>query len=634
MKRFSILAGRDELLKASCILTLSSHARFPVQAFLSKLMGPPGKVICGQLILQIMTWGFFVAVWKQGPVDIPTMGLPQAALLKAVGFVCTWISTGFAMFSSFLFSWGVRHSITLHLNGEGMTFATFLSSVQIASRSLIRDPKQLRWTILSIGVVALASAQTSGWSTFLKPGVLYYSTKLTGQELDLSSLLLQPMLSSGALNYCTFDSTNLVALTVGQTASGYSALNGILFPTSLTLMDNAFQTSTAGILPLTFGAVNASSWFPNATLPATLSAPSAGFRHNIAVTSSIRQQGELADDYQRRILMREEGFTADVNCEFKDLTQDTTPSLSVETTDSSPSLVKMSSTCAVPDGSDLASRLNYTQAYTVKGDGQGYLLMIACGGSDSYTLIFVGSGLYDFVKTMVCSFTPMITNVDVVYSYDSTNDTLKATTLSGGVSNVGGPAGLSAVTTISNMLSFSQALESNIVGDQLTSVLDDLDGGNGFFNEDILFSMEEYIRGVAEYSGTVFRACLSMQNETVHGVPENMKKPITGTMHTQIFGWEFTFYTPLFLMPGTLIAFATIYVILVAVARHVDDEKGQTFDPGNTLDLVSASAAGGLIDVFSGTPEGYRRAANSVLVLGTLEGQGAVLKRRDEFLAM
>jgi hypothetical protein len=44
-----------------------------------------------------------------------------------------------------------------------MTFATFLSSVQIASRSLIRDPKQLRWTILSIGVVALASAQTPGF---------------------------------------------------------------------------------------------------------------------------------------------------------------------------------------------------------------------------------------------------------------------------------------------------------------------------------------------------------------------------------------------------------------------------------------------------------------------------------------
>jgi hypothetical protein len=100
MKSFSILAGRDELLKASCILTLSSRPRFPVRAFLSKLMGPPGKVICGQLILQIITWGFFVAVWKQGPVDIPTMGLPPAALLKAVGFVCTWISTGLAMFSS------------------------------------------------------------------------------------------------------------------------------------------------------------------------------------------------------------------------------------------------------------------------------------------------------------------------------------------------------------------------------------------------------------------------------------------------------------------------------------------------------------------------------------------------------
>lgn len=96
--------------------------------------------------------------------------------------------------------------------------------------------------------------------------------------------------------------------------------------------------------------------------------------------------------------------------------------------------------------------------------------------------------------------------------------TINTTTFTdGAIAEVGGPAGLNAVTTMYNMALFSQAIYSNIMGDELSSVLQDIDG-NGVLDEDILFAtvsvpfynramliswQEEYIRGVSEYSGSV-----------------------------------------------------------------------------------------------------------------------------------
>lgn len=106
-------------------------------------------------------------------------------------------------------------------------------------------------------------------------------------------------------------------------------------------------------------------------------------------------------------------------------------------------------------------------------------------------LIFVGFGLYDFMNTTVCSFTPKITNVRADYSYEFSNgtmlsDNVNTTTLPGGIPDLNGPAGMSAVTTMYNMVAFSQGLDSNIVGDQLTSVLNDVDGPNFFLDNDIM----------------------------------------------------------------------------------------------------------------------------------------------------
>ncbi|KAJ7114494.1 hypothetical protein C8R44DRAFT_881330 [Mycena epipterygia] len=134
---------------------------------------------------------------------------------------------------------------------------------------------------VSIAVFLLTGMQTSGWNTLLLPTVSTYDTDVNGRELDLTSPRLRSMLTSGEIDFCVSNSSDLVALSVGQTGSGFAALNGDLdFPTSLTLMDNLFNTSTGGILPVAFRYANVSAWFPDATsIPAALTAPSIGLNN-------------------------------------------------------------------------------------------------------------------------------------------------------------------------------------------------------------------------------------------------------------------------------------------------------------------------------------------------------------------
>ena len=77
---------------------------------------------------------------------------------------------------------------------------------------------------------------------------------------------------------------------------------------------------------------------------------------------------------------------------------------------------------------------------------------------------------------MVCTVTPQITNVLVDYTYDFSGETISTRTLRGGVPDVDGPPGLSAIMTMYNMMAFSQAIQTNIVGDQLKSVVQDVNG--------------------------------------------------------------------------------------------------------------------------------------------------------------
>ncbi|KAF7372527.1 hypothetical protein MVEN_00114800 [Mycena venus] len=605
--------------------TLSPPRRFNLTNFLSKLWGPPLLVIFGQLVLQIVSWGFFAYVQSRGSLSLRDTDTLED-WYKPLTWLCTLISVSLAAFSCYLFASAIQQSVTLQLHGEGMPMPKFIWSLQIARRSFIFDLKKLKLTALSLAVIVATGAQTAGWNNLITPEVLDFTFSIKGQELDLSSTLLQSMLTGDSYNYCVFNTSMLPAFKVGQTDSGYAAVNlDLNFPVLLTLLGQSFLGSTGGILPLTFVDIPSGSLFTNiTTLPAALSIPGV-LPSGISTEYSITQQG----------------YTADVSCTFQNLTRDSTPSLQFETkplededgNESPISTVIMSSDCegpVFPDGTSFNSQ----SVDTILDDQSGYVLMVACGVSGgSYTLIFSGGGLYDLIGTTVCTLTPKITKVSVDYSYDDSpnSTTIDAETPSRESPDVNGPAGLSAVATIYNMMYFSQGRQTNIVGDQLRSLILN---GNLDDTASVLPVMEEYIRGVTEYSGSVFRACLSVTGQDAPvfaaGVPNTLTIPTSkGSVDIEFVGWKISASTSWVQIPGTVIAIATIYIVVAGVARHAGNQKGKAFDPGNALDLVSASAIGGLSNIFTGTEKDRLKEAEDVhVVLQDIEGRGPVLQGR------
>ncbi|KAJ6505678.1 hypothetical protein C8R47DRAFT_133960 [Mycena vitilis] len=601
--------------------------RFRMGAFVRKLIGWPAVVICGQMILQSAAWGLFGVVQSQGFIALPH---PAAAWVKnnphVITLISTQISTILSAISTILFSWGLYQSITLHLHGDGMPLAKFLSFVKISSRSLLLNPRKLKWSFMSVAVFILTGFQTTGWSGLLTPQMYDFVTPLIGYELDLANPRLQQMDNTG-LNFCVANGTDLNAFLVGQTESGYAALKGGLSSSgSLTVMDQTFNVSTAGILPLNLVDIDATSWFPgNGTtqLPATVYA-AVDFPEDISGHYSLIQQG----------------FTADVDCKFQDLTPDTTPSLRFDNSSVKDwttgisydvTLSQMSSNCSIPALHGTQTAINATMALAAGAD-PNTILMIACAEPEgNYTIIIAGSGpRYNFLRTTVCTFSPQITKVRVDYSdANPFSGIINSTTLTEKAPDNGGLAGFTAVNTIYNMQSFSQATWTNIMGDELISVLVDLDGS--FSDDEVLWATGEYIRGVAEYSGSVLRACLSATSGAFpHGIPGNMSTPTSGQLHREIAGWlhvsTSTFWE---LIPGTFIAIMTIGTVLVVVAHHAGDPESEPFDPSDAMHLVSVSAAGGLAGVFKGTKEHDLEAAENVhICLGEIPGRGLALKVR------
>ncbi|KAJ7884616.1 hypothetical protein B0H14DRAFT_3432335 [Mycena olivaceomarginata] len=123
---------------------------------------------------------------------------------------------------------------------------------------------------------------------------------------------------------------------------------------------------------------------------------------------------------------------------------------------------------------------------------------------------------------------------------------------------------------------------------------------SGFHNETIPFGMEQYLRGVAEYSGSVLRACLSLKNGTfINGAPVSMTVPSKGFLYSEMVGWTHVSATSFWvLIPGTILTLITILVVLVAVAHHAGDAVGEPFDPAmHRSPAFSAGDPGNLCDV-------------------------------------
>ncbi|KAJ7833587.1 hypothetical protein B0H14DRAFT_3142539 [Mycena olivaceomarginata] len=574
----------------------------------SNFWGWPAIVIGGQLLLQTLAWGFFAVVQSRGGISLP---LHLAASAKAHPHTVEWLSTQMstilAFFSTLLFSWGLRRSVTLRLRRDGMPLATFVSFIKISSRSFILNLRKPKYCLMAVAMIILTGVQTAGWSALITPRAIVISTPLIGHEIDLSSPLLRQMQSNAALNNCVTNGTNGPAFIVGQTESGYAAVKGDLsLPATFNVMDQAFNRSTGGILPLGLSPLNSSTWFPGTKiLPAT-----------------IRPQWDIPRSLSSSYSLMQQGFTADVSCKFWDRTDATIPAnihsehngRGMERHDGRASKIYFATLYSY---CDTPQYLNWTEAYTLTNQ-PNYMSMIACPSQNEYKLIFDGGrkGLYGFIGTTVCSVSPKITNVAVTYS-----DVIDVATSAGGVAaDISGPATFSAVTALYQMVYFSQAIVSNSMGDKLRALIEEVDGDT-FTANTTLRTTEEYVRGVTEYSGSVFRACLSSNPDFLNALPSTMTVPTRGMFRSETVGWiPAAPVTILELLPAWLWQFRAMQ----------GNRKANISNPSDAMHLVAAAAAGGLNNVFFGTEEENIRAAEDVHVsLGDYSGAGGGINCRS-----
>ncbi|KAK7028731.1 hypothetical protein R3P38DRAFT_2937949 [Favolaschia claudopus] len=548
--------------------------------FFSRLFGWPGIIVLGQLLLQILAWGFFAFVQHRGGLALP---LAWAASAKAnphsVQWVSTQVATILAFCSTFLFSWGARQSITLRLRGDGMSLAQFVHYLQISSRSLILNPRNLTMTFMAMFVFILTGVQTAGWSSLITPRTITIDTPLAGHGIDLSSPLLKDLRGTQAVDFCRKTSSAAAAFIVGQTESGYTAVKGNLgLPATLTVMDLSFNRSTEGILPLTLEPLNASTWFEGAT----------------TLPSTIKPEWDLPDGLGSSYTLHQQGFTADVSCEFwKGPGDPNAPRLFFQTNSvqswndprvpsEAISFVDMFSDCT---GKNDTQPLTWSRAYVLSAQ-PNYMVMIACPAGNTTKIVFntANPGLYDFLGTTVCTLKPKTMNVESVVS--------------------------------------------NGMGDKLRSLVSETDG-KAFTNDTILRSMEQFVRGVTEYSATVFQACLATNQTFMNSLSpsDNLNIPTNGTFHTQTIGWAraTSGLTAVQLLPGTVLALFTIYIVIVAVAYHAADAKGAYFDPSDAMHLVAASSAGGDHGYIGKEGEEVNSAAESINVcLSSEPGKGGM----------
>ncbi|KAK6966839.1 hypothetical protein R3P38DRAFT_3512069 [Favolaschia claudopus] len=595
--------------------------------FLRRLVGWPGVAILGQLILQTLAWGFFALLQVKGVIAAPyTLVTWAYTNPHTLQWITTQVSIILSFFSTLIFSWAIRQSITLHLRGDGMSLLAFISYIRISSRALIFNRRNLNLSAMAVLIIILTGVQTAGWNALITPQPIVKDTPLLGQEIDVTSSFLTR--KDPTVDSCVEYGMN--SFMVGQTESGYTALKGKLgYPATFMVMDQVFNVTTGGILPLTLQPISTRTYFLGATTMPISIKPKWDLPRGLAATYSLVQQG----------------FTADVSCRpWQGDTDQSAPPLNLDTgimTQSSLDDQKsrdsannitfafLSSDCP---NMDVELPLNYSQIYTTTGV-PNYISMIACPAGDSIELIFnAGSnGTYNFLATTICTVKPRITRVRVSYS-----DTINITSAVYADTNldITGPATMAATQTLFSMAFFSQGVVSNTMGEQLMFSIGDVDGIY-FTEKTILQSLETYVRGVAEFSSTA--TCLSSNKTFMASLPSSAKMNISEGMHyTQTIGWKRTAVgiTLLQLLPGAIIAFVTIYAVVVAVAstHHIEDLPGDYFDPSDPMHLVAASAAGGMDHVFGGLKEKDLDAATDINVyLGNIPGRGPGLLRSRGF---
>ncbi|KAF8652398.1 hypothetical protein AX16_004426 [Volvariella volvacea WC 439] len=555
----------------------------------------PIVILTGQLIFLTGAWTFY-GITRSRPIPLPDYLADAIFLVPQLStYVVTLIASTISLISGYLYSHALRWAVTSML-AEPISLYSIHAIIRLAGKSPIKDTVRLTWTLYGLIALVALTTQTAGWTTLLTPRRIQLLTPMTGFGLDLSSdefaLFALQNAESQSLIVGSFRNVSTSIQDSGQVA-----LNSD-FGTSRYFDYNQipFAIRTGGVLPANL-----------VEIPSILSADSV-LPVNI-VTGIVTQSPQY---FSRNYTVTQQGFSANVTCEQRELTPDTSPSL-VEVIEpfqlGDISLIRttMRAECGLLSGESVIYSL------TNDTESRNGLFFIPCLSESEndirFDFIIKGTGDYSFVETTFCNVVPMIVTMDVEYQemplaankdWPYSVQVLKEYTESSKNATIPGAI---PIALLGRAFDLNQGWNGHPIGDNFASIFHGLQAGRPDLLNRII---ETYILGVLELGGTIIRAIYTQTNtgyfDGSSEIPESMRYTINGTFSQETLGWyQESSALPGVLMAPTFVMGVSILIVIYTLikTRHFKHVDGADWwDSNNILHVIAAASAGGIREEF------------------------------------
>ncbi|KAJ3566088.1 hypothetical protein NP233_g7220 [Leucocoprinus birnbaumii] len=525
----------------------------------------PCTIAVAPLPLLCFLWAFF-AFTRNEPLVISDNYVPMIrAYIQVATLISAVTATTLSCLVSLCFSLSVRYATAAHLSTGNTSMYALTSATHISQNTLWLHNPRVKWGWLVCMSFVTVSLQAPLLTPFLSIRELEISREVTGHDLD--------MLNNGLLS--VVNETQIV-----PHVFFYPALSDVMsnalrskispFNNGFTYDAYAFLSSTGesrGVQPASFNSTLNDMVYSksNTTLPVSpgnLNTP--GGR---AIDSTLLQT----------MMLVQQGFTADVDCKATNPQNLTNIQTQLQTQTVGPDNFTMLTPIVVCNGEATFQDPIVYDTQSPYGLS-GVLTTVGCSNDNNSTvfeIVIRGTGIYAKYDQVICTVSPKITKVNVTYQFR--REAPVGLKISEHILETSLPVwGAHALMLMFHNIYFAQGISGNTFGNNI------------------------YIKSGMEYIGTFLRSLWSQSNGVLskradwHGPPQSMLTPTVGSYQIVTFGWyQDAMYSPLFLVPTTIVVLATYAVLIygIAVARaHADNflPDDVYFNPSDIVHVVAA----------------------------------------------
>ncbi|KAI9568243.1 hypothetical protein HD554DRAFT_2101097 [Boletus coccyginus] len=567
----------------------------------------------GQTVLLAAAWGLLGAVFVYDPLVVPDF---LATLIFRKPTETTWIvtllATLLAVATTTVLSTAFKEALRRRMH-KPISLIHLSGGIALARNSFLisfRHPVPALVTLVVFGVTKLL---VSSWAALLTPTHVPLTVSASGWELDLTSnsfesMLQQELVQSGAavVRGNSSEIIDLNGILSGIAAAEYSYST----PGVFNFNGVQYNISTGGILPAAPG-------YGGTTNPVANNNTGLAFAGGLVPTHLDINfpNGHAIRGLYSTFALQQHGLTANVTCQQSNgstgmlgldssfypvsvpLANGTTDywlwawNVTGNCSDGRPSqqqYVTQSNSSTVPQTSTSGFISSLVCPYPLRQSDVSW---------EHFSVTTNASWKYDFIPLTVCAIEPHVTTSLVSYSDGAINTTvLSSRSLGSDNSNL--TQFLAAIIDYQSRT--SQGLTTNSIGDALYSIYVS-NPINETSTEEmtnlLLGELEQYWRGVIEFSGTFLRSAFSVYPRFI---PTEARTSLNGSETITTMGWYLhSAGWAYMIIPITVVALM-LYAAVAYTLWHIYTGRSgppfTMFDPSNPIHVMIVSSARDLND--------------------------------------